>query len=60
VAVHEELLERAREYELRVESSAELAELGREGQREAAVGFAAVALALRELADVLEREGEAA
>ena len=58
MSVRDLLVERARDYELRVASCGERAELGEHGQRDAAVGFAAVAVALREVADVLDAENE--
>ena len=58
MSVSELLVERAEEYELRAVSCEERAGLaGEEGEQgHAALGFAAVALALREIADVFDAE----
>ena len=59
MTVRELLVERAGEYEIRAESCAERADLDSGTQLDrAAVGFAAVAIALREVADALREEDE--
>lgn len=53
------LVERASEYEVRAESCAERSGLDEgKGLDQAAVGFAAVAIALREVADALLEEDD--
>ncbi len=58
MSVREALLSRARDYELRAASCAERAEMGVEGERQAAVGFAVVAVALREVVCALDESSD--